>query len=96
MLKVNSGQIVVMRGLIQDSLSGNEDTVPGLNRIPEISAFFSNRNRGNTKTELVIFIRPLVVRDPSIDGDFRAFRSLVPEEDFIAQPNPGKAPSSRP
>ena len=96
MLKVNSGQIAVMGGLIQDSLSDNEDTVPGLNQISGISAFFSNRNRGNTKTELVIFIRPLVVRDPSIDGDFRAFRSLVPEEDFIAQPNPGKAPSSRP
>ncbi len=96
MLKVNSGQIAVMGGLIQDSMSDNEDTVPGVNQLSGIGAFFSNRNRGNTKTELVIFIRPLVVRDPSIDGDFRAFRSLVPEEDFIAQPNPGKAPSSRP
>ncbi len=96
MLKVNSGQIAVMGGLIQDSMSDNEDTVPGLNQVSGIAAFFSNRNRGNTKTELVIFIRPLVVRDPSIDGDFRAFRSLVPEEDFISQPNPGKAPSSRP
>ena len=99
MLKVNSGQIAVMGGLIQDSLADNEDTVPGLNQLSGIGAFFSNRNRGNTKTELVIFIRPLVVRDPSIDGDFRAFRSLIPEQDFIAQPNPGKAagsPSSRP
>jgi len=94
MLKVNSGQIAVMGGLIQDSLSDNEDTVPGLNQISGIGAFFSNRNRGNTKTELVIFIRPLVVRDPSIDGDFRAFRSLVPDEDFIAQPNSGKATGS--
>ena len=96
MLKVNSGQIAVMGGLIQDSLSDIEDTVPGLNQISGIGAFFANRNRGNTKTELVIFIRPLVVRDPSIDGDFRAFRSFVPEENFIAQPNPGKATGSPP
>ncbi len=96
MLKVNSGQIAVMGGLIQDSLSDVEDTVPGLNRISGIGEFFANRNRGNTKTELVIFIRPLVVRDPSIDGDFRAFRSFVPEENFIAQPNPGKATGSPP
>jgi len=42
------------------------------------------------KTELVIFIRPLVVNDPSIDGDYRAFRSPMQQEDFISQPNPGR------
>jgi MSHA biogenesis protein MshL len=84
MIRVDNGQVAVMGGLIQDSISDNEDTVPGL------SSIFGNRNRGNAKTELVIFIRPLVVKDPSIDGDFRAFRSMVPGEDFIVQPNPGK------
>ena len=91
MIKVNSGQIAVMGGLIQDSVADNEDTIPGLSEFP----FFTRRNRGNAKTELVIFIRPLVVRDPSIDGDFRAFRSLAPDEDFIAKPNPGNPTGSR-
>ena len=94
MIRVDNGQVAVMGGLIQDSISDNEDTVPGLNELPVIGAIFGNRNRGNAKTELVIFIRPLVVKDPSIDGDFRAFRSLVPGENFIVQPNPGKPAAS--
>lgn len=90
MIKVNSGQIAVMGGLIQDSNTDNEDTIPGLFQLPSVGAIFGNRNRENRKTELVIFIRPMVVRDPSIDGDFRAFRDLAPDANFMSQPNPGK------
>jgi general secretion pathway protein D len=90
MIKVNSGQIAVMGGLIQDSNTDNEDTIPGLFQLPNFGAIFGNRNRENRKTELVIFIRPMVVRDPSIDGDFRAFRDLAPDADFMSRPNPGK------
>lgn len=95
MIRVDSGQIAVMGGLIQDSVTDNEDTVPGLSELPGIGSVFSNRNRGNTKTELVIFIRPLVVRDPSIDGDFRALRDLAPDANFISAPNPGKSQELR-
>ena len=90
MIKVNSGQIAVMGGLIQDSNTDNEDTIPGLFQLPRVGAIFGNRNRKNEKTELVIFIRPMVVRDPSIDGDFRAFRDLAPNANFMSRPNPGK------
>jgi general secretion pathway protein D len=90
MIKVNSGQIAVMGGLIQDSNTDNEDTIPGLFQLPSFGALFGNRNRENRKTELVIFIRPMVVRDPSIDGDFRAFRDLAPDANFMSRPNPGK------
>jgi general secretion pathway protein D len=91
LIKVNSGQIAVLGGLIEDSVNDVEDTIPIINAIPFIGALFSSRNRGNTKTELVVFLRPVVVKDASIDGDFRAFRSMVPGEDFISRPNPGKA-----
>ncbi|MGB5079705.1 MAG: pilus (MSHA type) biogenesis protein MshL, partial [Burkholderiales bacterium] len=91
LIKVNSGQIAVLGGLIEDSVNDVDDTIPIINSIPIIGALFSSRNRGNTKTELVVFLRPVVVRDPSIDGDFRAFRSQLPGEDFISQPNPGKS-----
>ena len=98
MIRVDSGQVAVMGGLIQDSNTDNEDTVPGLSQIPGIGSIFSNRNRTNGKTELVIFIRPIVVRDPSIDGDFRALRDLAPDANFMSRPNPGKPPNigSRP
>jgi general secretion pathway protein D len=90
LIKVNSGQIAVLGGLIEDSLNDIEDTIPFVNSIPIIGWFFSSRNRANTKTELVVFIRPIVVKDASIDGDFRAFRNMIPGEDFMSQPNPGK------
>ena len=91
LIKVNSGQIAVLGGLIEDSVSDVEDTIPLLNKIPILGALFSSKNRNNTKTELVIFIRPLVVKDPSIDGDFRSFRSMIPDEDFTSKPNPGRS-----
>ncbi len=91
LIKVNSGQIAVLGGLIEDSVNDIEDTIPIINSIPIIGSLFSSRNRNNTKTELVVFLRPVVVKDPSIDGDFRAFRDMLPGEDFISRPNPGKA-----
>ena len=42
--------------------------------------------------ELVVFLRPMVIRDPSIDGDYRAFRVYAPGDDFMAQPNPARPP----
>ena len=91
LIKVNSGQIAVLGGLIEDSINDVEDTIPIINNIPILGSLFSSRNKINTKTELVIFLRPIVVKDASIDGDFRSFRSMVPGEDFISQPNPGKS-----
>jgi len=91
LIKVNSGQIAVLGGLIEDSVNDIEDTIPILNSIPFIGSLFSSRNRNNTKTELVVFLRPIVVKDASIDGDFRSFRTMIPGEDFISRPNPGKA-----
>jgi general secretion pathway protein D len=91
LIKINSGQIAVLGGLIEDSVNDVEDTIPIINSIPFIGSFFSSRNRNNAKTELIVFLRPVVVKDPSIDGDFRSFRTMIPSEDFISRPNPGKA-----
>ena len=89
-LKINSGQIAVLGGLIQDSLSDLEDSTPGVNRIPGVRNLFLNTTRQSQKTELVVFMRPIVVKDPSIDGDYRSYRTYLPDENFMARPNPGK------
>ena len=92
LIKVNSGQIAVMGGLIQDRVSDLEDSVPGANRLPGIGRFFENKNLTNTKTELVVFMRPVIIRDASIEGDYRGYRTFLPDDKFISAPNPGKPP----
>ena len=92
LIKVNSGQIAVMGGLIQDRVNDLEDSVPGANRIPGIGRLFENKNLTNTKTELVVFMRPIIIRDASIDGDYRGYRTYLPDDKFMAAPNPGKPP----
>jgi MSHA biogenesis protein MshL len=92
LIKVNSGQIAVMGGLLQDVLSDQEDSVPGANRLLGLGRLFEHKNQANTKTELVVFIRPIVVRDASINGDYRGYRSYLPDENFMSAPNPGKRP----
>lgn len=89
-MKVNSGQIAVMGGLMQDSVDNTRDSVPLLGRIPVVGDLFSYRNEATTKTELVIFMRPVVVKDASLNGDYKDYRYILPGQ------NPPPAPSPVP
>jgi general secretion pathway protein D len=60
---VEDGQIVVLGGLLQDEYSGNVDQVPGLGDIPILGNLFKSQTRGRKKTNLMVFLRPVVVRD---------------------------------
>ncbi len=91
-LRIQSGQIAVLGGLMQDQVTNIEDTIPGVREIPGIGQLFNQRKDVSQKTELVIFLRATVVRDPSVDGDFRRYRDLLPGEDFFRKPNPGRVP----
>jgi general secretion pathway protein D len=77
-MKVGNGQIAVMGGLMQDSIDNAKDGVPGLSSLPLVGNLFTYRNEASSKTELVIFMRPVVVKDASIDGDYRDYRYLLP------------------
>lgn len=90
MIRVNSGQIAVMGGLMQDELNNAVDGIPGLSGIPGIGELFKQRKETSTKTELVIFLRPIVVKDASIDGDYKGLRRSLPGDDFFA-PSPPSA-----
>lgn len=96
-INISSGQVAVMGGLIEDGVKNNDDTIPGVNRLPLVGDWLANRNLQNTKTELVIFLRPQVIRDASLDGDYRGYRVYLPGDDFLSQPNPGRrtAPDAR-
>lgn len=90
LLRVQSGETAVLGGLMQDSVTNIEDSIPGIGRIPGIGQLFTQRKDVNQKTELVIFLRPTVVRDASVDGDFRAFRDLLPGPDYFSKPDPSR------
>jgi general secretion pathway protein D len=89
-LRVQSGHVAVLGGLMQDSRSNVEDTIPGINQIPGLGQLLEQRKDQNQKTELVIFLRPVVIRDASVEGDYSAYRGLLPGADFFAKPNPSR------
>ncbi|MGB8076920.1 MAG: hypothetical protein WCF09_03480, partial [Gallionella sp.] len=89
-LKIESSQIAVLGGLMQDSIDNQTDSVPLLASIPLIGEFFKNRNDTTTKTELVIFLRPTVVHNASINEDFSQFRSSLPDQNFFKTSAGGK------
>ncbi|WP_432377430.1 pilus (MSHA type) biogenesis protein MshL [Duganella sp. P38] len=87
-MKVNSGQIAVMGGLMQDSVDNAKDGVPLLSTLPVVGNLFSYRNENSTKTELVIFMRPVVVKDASINGDYKDYRYMLPGQKPDNEPYP--------
>jgi MSHA type pilus biogenesis protein MshL len=88
MLRLQSGETAVLAGLMQDATDQRDTGIPGLRAIPIIGEALSQRAELTTKTELVIFLRATVIRDPSLEGDFRGFRDQLPREDFFLKPNP--------
>ncbi len=83
MLKISSGQIAILGGLMQDSVQKKRDGIPGISRVPIAGDAFSFRDDATAKTELVIFLRPVVVHEASLDGDLRAYRTALPDSDFL-------------
>ena len=85
-LRLDSGQTAVLGGLMQDSRQVDTDRVPGLADARGIGAAFRFRRDHFVKTELVIFIRPRVIRTPSVGADLQDFRGWLPRDIETAQP----------
>lgn len=60
---VNDGSVVVLGGLLSDEYSGNQEKVPGLGDVPLLGYLFKADSRTRKKTNLMVFLRPVVVRD---------------------------------
>jgi general secretion pathway protein D len=71
---VDDGQIVVLGGLIDDNLQDTEEKVPGLGDIPWLGNLFKYRSRTHTKTDLMVFLRPSVIRSNEQNGDLATDR----------------------
>ena len=65
---VQDGSIVVLGGLLSDEYAGSVEKVPGLGDLPLFGNLFKSESRSRKKTNLMVFLRPVVVRDAS-SGD---------------------------
>ena len=75
---VDDGQIIVLGGLIQNQMTDGEDSVPVLGDIPVLGHFFRYSTRKQTKTNLMVFLRPQIVRTAA-----QASAVTSPRYDFI-------------
>ena len=60
---VDDGGIIVIGGLIEDNYTVGEDKVPGLGDLPFFGGLFRYETRKRTKTNLMVFLRPQIIRD---------------------------------
>jgi general secretion pathway protein D len=78
-LQINSGNTAVLGGLMQDEIQRNSDKIPGVSHLPIIGRAFIGQNDANRKTELVIFLRPTVIQNASLnDKALASFKQYLP------------------
>jgi general secretion pathway protein D len=87
-LRIPSGSTAILGGLMEDRFEGNRGGLPVLSRIPFFGDLVSYRDDTSSKRELVIFLRPIVVRDPSLGGDLAEYRRFLPDDRFFHDPRP--------
>lgn len=86
---VDDGQILVLGGLIQDQFQDNSSRVPGLGSLPGIGALFRSDNRTRTKSNLMVFLRPVVVRTSEAQNALSLDRyDLIRAQQKDGQPEP--------
>jgi general secretion pathway protein D len=86
-IKVRDGQIAVLGGLMREESVQGLDQVPGAGRVPGLGELFKYRSKRGKKSELVIFLRPVIIHDPSLEGDYAEFRDMLPDAQFFDPPN---------
>ena len=80
-LQIASGNTAVLGGLMQDEVIRNTDAVPGLSKVPGIGKVFKGKNDATQKTELVIFLRPTVINNASLESDeLQSYKQYLPEQ----------------
>ncbi len=89
---VDDGAIVVLGGLLQDEYSGNQEKVPGLGDVPVFGNLFKTETRSRKKTNLMVFLRPVVLRDSTAGDTLTMDRyELMRLQQQSAQPVPSAA-----
>jgi general secretion pathway protein D len=78
-LKVNNADIAIIGGLMQDSSQQDKQGIPVLSQLPLLGDLFSYRSDNYIKSELIIFLRPIVIKDASLSGNLQKYRVYLPD-----------------
>ena len=78
---VQDGNVIVLGGLMEDSYALGQDKVPLMGDLPVVGALFRNEQRSRKKTNLMVFLRPIVIRDDAtsdalVQDRYEAIRAL--------------------
>jgi general secretion pathway protein D len=85
-LQIGTGQTVILGGLMQDNVQRNREQIPGADLIGPLGEIFRFRDERAQKTELVIFLRPTVVANPTLESDeLKFFQRFLPQPDSPPQ-----------
>ncbi len=82
----NEDELVVLGGLIQDNVQNGTSQVPVLGNIPYLGGLFRYQSRSRSKTNLMVFLRPHVIRDGASKGVYGDKYDLMRKVQIDAQP----------
>lgn len=82
-LQVNSGDTAIIGGLMQDTVDDNNSGIPFLSSLPIVGGLFSYTDNSREKSELVIFIKPVVIKHASIATDLGDYKKYLPNIEKI-------------
>ncbi|HQA11222.1 MAG TPA: general secretion pathway protein GspD, partial [Zoogloea sp.] len=89
-LRIGNGETAILGGLMEDRIDYKTGRVPLIGAIPLLGEVFTNRDNAILKTELVIFLRPVVVREPNLVTRTAHLREQLPGASFFTEtPRPG-------
>jgi general secretion pathway protein D len=79
-LQVGTGQTVVLGGLMEDDIRHNREQIPGADALGPFGEVFRFRDNRNLKRELVVFLKPTVISNPSLESDeLKFYQRFLPQ-----------------
>jgi len=81
-LRVTSGSTAVLGGLMTDASRETDSGLPGLHDVENVGVLFGTKTRESAKSELVIFLRPRIIEDASLDTSLQDFKKFLKPETF--------------
>ncbi len=77
LLRLSNGQIAVLGGLIENQERDSVNSIPGLSMLPFVGEAFKTTVKEYQKSELIIFLRPVIINNPTVDSDLDFYKPFL-------------------